>query len=155
MARLVLLMRHGEAEGMAVDDAQRALTAAGEAQAAASARYLTGYAIERVVASPYRRAQQTAALVSQELGGGFSSSELLIPDADPVIALQSLAESTTDNLLLVCHMPLVSRMAGWLLEGEGAWGPGFATADIAVIEAEWIAAGTGLLRAMLGPQGRL
>ncbi|RRJ84943.1 SixA phosphatase family protein [Aestuariirhabdus litorea] len=154
MSTRLLLMRHGEAEAMVGKDEDRALTALGEQQVIASAGVLAAYGVQRILASPYKRAQQTAALVGKTLGTPFTTSELLVPEADPASALQTLPLED-EVLLLVCHMPLVSRMAGWLVEGEGAWGPGFGTADVAVIEAEWVGPGLGVMRAMLGPRGHL
>lgn len=70
------LLRHGESEfnvhfsktrvDPGIEDP--ALTDAGRAQAAAAAVHLESQAIRRVVASPYRRALQTAEIVADRLG---------------------------------------------------------------------------------------
>ena len=70
------LLRHGESEfnvhfsktrvDPGIEDP--ALTEAGRAQAAAAAEHLAGRRIARVVASPYRRALQTAEVVAERLG---------------------------------------------------------------------------------------
>lgn len=69
------LLRHGESEfnvhfsktrvDPGIEDP--ALTEAGRVQAAAAAERLHGQSINRVVASPYRRALQTAAIVADHL----------------------------------------------------------------------------------------
>ena len=70
------LLRHGESEfnvhfsrtriDPGIEDP--ALTDTGRAQAAAAAEHLEGRSIRRVVASPYRRALQTAEIVAHRLG---------------------------------------------------------------------------------------
>ena len=57
------VLRHGEAEPRAKTDAERRLTAHGREQVLHSAAYLIGQPLQAIVASPYVRAQQTAALV--------------------------------------------------------------------------------------------
>lgn len=72
----MFLLRHGESEfnvhfsktriDPGIEDP--ALTDAGRAQAAAAADHLAGVGLRRVVASPYRRALQTAEIVAGRLG---------------------------------------------------------------------------------------
>ncbi|MCL6414522.1 phosphohistidine phosphatase SixA [Aestuariirhabdus sp. Z084] len=156
MSRHILLMRHGEAGLMAEEDSERVLTERGEAQVLATLEHLSDLKIDHIIASPYRRAQQTAGLICQTFTGSFTTSDLLVPDADPVVALKELVDQSSEqSIMLVCHMPLVSNMAGWLLDNAPSRGLRFATADVAVIEAEWVAGGFGVLEAVFGPQGRL
>ncbi len=64
----VWILRHGEAEPQARSDDQRNLTEHGRKQVLRSAAQLIGQPLDAIVASPYVRAQQTAALVHQALG---------------------------------------------------------------------------------------
>lgn len=62
------VLRHGEAEPRANSDAERRLTAHGREQVVRSAAHLLGQPLQAIIASPYVRAQQTAALVHETLG---------------------------------------------------------------------------------------
>ena len=62
------VLRHGEAEPRANSDAERRLTAHGREQVLHSAARLLGQPLQAIIASPYVRAQQTAALVHDTLG---------------------------------------------------------------------------------------
>ncbi|MCR9071036.1 MAG: histidine phosphatase family protein [Alphaproteobacteria bacterium] len=79
------LLRHGESEfnvhfsktriDPGIEDP--ALTDAGHAQAAAAAEHLVDRGIRRIVASPYRRALQTAAIVAERMGLGIEIEPLV------------------------------------------------------------------------------
>ena len=76
----MILVRHAQSEwnvhygrtrvDPGIPDA--ALTPEGERQARALAAELAGRGLARLLASPYRRALQTAAIVADELGGGLA-----------------------------------------------------------------------------------
>lgn len=103
---MIWLLRHGDAEREAADDAARRLTAKGERQARAAGAALAelGGAIERCLASPRVRAAETARLaceplrieveICEQLGGG---------DFDPA------ALAAGRPTLLVGHEPDFSR----------------------------------------------
>jgi ribonuclease H / adenosylcobalamin/alpha-ribazole phosphatase len=74
--RLVYLVRHGESEANAADREGRArpddwdrLSDVGRAQARSVGERLRGLGVERVIASPLIRAQQTAQEIAAALGG--------------------------------------------------------------------------------------
>ena len=79
------LLRHGESEfnvhfsktriDPGIEDP--ALTDTGRVQAAEAARHLADLGIRRVVASPYRRALQTASIVADRLGLGIEIEPLV------------------------------------------------------------------------------
>ncbi|MFX4220111.1 MAG: histidine phosphatase family protein [Thalassobaculum sp.] len=79
------LLRHGESEfnvhfsktriDPGIEDP--AITDAGRAQAEAAAEHLAARGIRRVVASPYRRALQTAAIVADRIGLGIEIEPLV------------------------------------------------------------------------------
>jgi phosphohistidine phosphatase len=65
------------------------------------------------------RAQQTAEILSESLGPVEGVRELvgLRPDDDPVIAKAEL-ELSTVSLMLVGHLPHISRLASFLVAGN-------------------------------------
>ncbi|EXF44228.1 phosphohistidine phosphatase SixA [Pseudomonas sp. BAY1663] len=62
------LLRHGEAEPRARTDAERNLTERGRRDVRENAAHLRGRALQAILVSPYRRAQQTADEVRRTLG---------------------------------------------------------------------------------------
>lgn len=119
----IVLVRHGKAEPYAPSDAARALTANGLLQAEATGRWLCetlGAAHgARLLASPYRRAQETAAPIAALLGLETHTVAGITPDDDPRKALAAIeaAAAAAATLVVVSHMPLVAALAGWLQEG--------------------------------------
>lgn len=141
------LMRHGEAE-LGVEDFKRQLTAFGCRQAVEQAKALlqAGQLPAAVRASPLVRAQQTAALVVEELQGGLvvETDEYLAGGGEPRIVMEHLEKVLTadDSVMLVTHQPLVSRLI-YYLTGEEV---GMATAAVAVVDLEVMAESCGELQ---------
>ena len=88
----VWVLRHGEAQANARSDAERELTGHGRSQVIGSAAHLLGKPLDRIIASPYVRAQQTAELVRQALGFNdpVATVPWLTPESDPKKVLQQL-----------------------------------------------------------------
>lgn len=132
---LIALLRHGEAEARASRDAERALTAHGQREVASSIAQLkaSGVAIQRIIASPYRRAQESAVIAAADLGlGHFDTEAGFTPDESPEQAMALCGFYAGENILVVSHMPLVARLA-YLLAGEGA-PVSFATGQLCLID---------------------
>ncbi|MDR6179231.1 phosphohistidine phosphatase [Pseudomonas sp. SORGH_AS 211] len=131
------LLRHGEAEARAPSDEVRELTAAGRAEVLRSAMQLQNAEPRLILASPYVRAQQTAALVRQQLGwsGEVRSVAWATPDGEPERALAELALLEVEELLLVTHNPFVGELAGWLLHGHRQAPVPMGTASLLCLEA--------------------
>ncbi|HSH48044.1 MAG TPA: phosphohistidine phosphatase SixA [Halomonas sp.] len=156
----LLIMRHGEA-GPGRVDRERELTRRGQAEARLMGGWLAANINHsprlRVVASPYRRAQQTAALVADALAGagidiGVETLDGITPDDAPEDVVDWLLEQPGGRpLLLISHMPLVGALTGLLVEGRADRGPGFVTAAVAELEAEVWAAGAARLARMMTP----
>ncbi|MCA9314626.1 MAG: histidine phosphatase family protein [Planctomycetes bacterium] len=123
---LVVLVRHGIASPVGVDgarsDAERGLSPEGLEKTREAARGLATLldAPPTVIASPLRRAQETAVVVAQALhappprtnpalalGGPYE--EIL---ADPALA------APKGDVVLVGHQPSLEALASWLLTGE-------------------------------------
>ena len=140
-------MRHGQAAAQAATDAERALTLAGEAEVRLMASLLHGQPLDGILASPYVRAQQTAALVRSEIGfeRAIATAPWLTPDDEPNEALRYLAERPEQNLLLVSHQPLVSQLVSLLCEGHRRAHVPMPTAALVCIETDVVAAGLGAM----------
>ena len=104
---MIWLLRHGDAEDDAPDDASRQLTAKGERQARAAGAALAalGVEIDACLTSPKVRALQTARLACEPLGVEVEVSEALRGgDFDPAELAAGRGE-----VLLVGHEPDFSR----------------------------------------------
>lgn len=100
---MIWLLRHGDAEHDAGDDASRRLTAKGEAQARAAGKALArlGVRIESCLSSPKVRALDTARLACEALGVEVQeAAELRGGDFDPAAVAAGHGET-----LLVGHEP--------------------------------------------------
>jgi phosphohistidine phosphatase len=136
----LVIMRHGEAEPQYLSDSERQLTAAGQAEVSQMAEWLHHHysAFDWIFSSPYRRTQQTAALLLQK-GLSTQAIELnadLVPEGNSQLVVDFLdtlyAEHPQAKILLVSHMPLVS----FLVEAFTRSGqtPIFDTAGVACID---------------------
>ncbi len=122
----VYLVRHAVAEGRDAsrwtDDAQRPLTKAGQRRFAQIAQHLQTIIphVDRVLTSPYVRAQQTALILQSE--AGWPEPELcdaLGASAGVAPALAVLREQTdVATVALVGHEPNLSMLAAQLLTGN-------------------------------------
>jgi phosphohistidine phosphatase len=104
---IIWLLRHGDAEDSATDDAARRLTEEGVRQAEAAGKALAalGVRIEACLTSPKVRAHQMARIACSELGVEVEEAEALRGgDFDPI----EVATGRGD-VLLVGHEPDFSR----------------------------------------------
>jgi phosphohistidine phosphatase len=119
----LILWRHAEAFEMreVQDDLDRALTPKGERQAQRMADWLNRQlpAGAKVLASPARRAQQTAAALDRK----FKTSPSLAPDATVDALLQAVRwPDAREAVLVVGHQPTLGLVAAYLLSGQPqAW----------------------------------
>jgi phosphohistidine phosphatase len=114
------LLRHGDARSVQ-EDPERSLSERGrrEVERVARAAAVRGVAVERIYHSGKLRAAQTAEIVAGHLEPhqGVSSLRGLAPNDDPDEA-RRFAEQTTKPLLLVGHLPHLSRLGSLLLLGD-------------------------------------
>ena len=114
------LVRHGEAVSQALNG-ERPLTSGGrrDVERLGQAAAKRGIQPDKIFHSGLLRAQQTAEILSESLGPvkGVRESVGLRPDDDPVIAKAEL-ESSTVSLMLVGHLPHISRLASFLVAGN-------------------------------------
>lgn len=149
----VWILRHGQAEPSATSDAERRLTDAGRAEVAGMAEQLAGHALEAIIASPYRRAQQTAELMREQLGFRRSiiTVDWLTPDSDPLAVLDELADRVEGEVLLVSHQPLVGQLLSLLVDGHRQGHYPMPTAALACLEMPLPAAGVAGLISLADP----
>jgi phosphohistidine phosphatase len=139
----VWILRHGEAKPQARMDAERELTAKGREEVLRSAAHLMGQPLQRILASPYVRAQQTAELVRQALGftDDIVTVPWLTPDGNPHKVLEQLDAYSAENVLLVSHQPLVGTLIGLAVHGSLQQAQPMHTASLACLEADLPLAG--------------
>lgn len=104
---MIWMLRHGEAEDSASDDASRRLTARGERQARAAGAAMARLEVnlDHCLTSPRRRALETARIAVAALGVDVEVSEAL---AGGDFDLAELVAGR-DEVLLVGHEPDFSR----------------------------------------------
>lgn len=158
----VFIMRHGDAALEAASDSVRPLTHCGCDETRQMAIWLNDQAvdIERVLVSPYLRAQQTLITVREAmlLPDGEDVLPELTPGGDPkqvACYLQVLANEGVKSALVISHLPLVGYLVTELCPQETP--PMFATSAIACIdfnadkaagELEWQVSPAKLAKAM-------
>jgi len=110
------VVRHGTAERQAAGgDAARSLTDAGALEVAAVGRGLRalGVALDALFASPLRRAQQTARILADQLGGPEpETAELLDGGASAAAILRELASwgRGRSRIAIVGHQPVLGEL---------------------------------------------
>ncbi len=112
----LILWRHADAEDGPVDMA-RELTAKGRKQAVAVGDWLNARLPKdtRVLVSPAKRAQQTAA----GLGRHFETIAEIEPGADPHDLMHAVGwPESKGTVLVVGHQPTLGLVTGMLLFGE-------------------------------------
>jgi phosphohistidine phosphatase len=154
---IVCLLRHGDAEdhGGPGGDAARALTAEGrdklERASRAWCRVLRR--VDRILASPLLRAQETAAILRSSLGKPprIETEPALLPDADPALAIELLRGCVkgSDTVACVGHEPHLGRLLGLLLTGSERLAIPMRKGMLALVEIESHASMVGRLVAVM------
>ncbi|KGD72342.1 phosphohistidine phosphatase [Tatumella morbirosei] len=134
----VYIMRHGEAALEADSDSVRPLTHCGCSESRQMASWLCKQTvdIERVLVSPYLRAEQTLSEVRGclQLPKEFEVLPELTPSGDAASVasyLEVLAKQGVSSVLVVSHLPLVGYLVSALCPQEAP--PMFATSGIACV----------------------
>jgi phosphohistidine phosphatase len=116
----LILWRHAEAED-GMPDAARRLTPRGFDQAERMAAWLATHlpASYRLLASPARRTQQTAAALQKK----FETVDALAPGATVDAVLKAARwPAANDTVIVVGHQPTLGAVAARLLSGdEASW----------------------------------
>jgi phosphohistidine phosphatase len=113
-------MRHGDAVA-AAENPQRPLSLRGRQRVEQIGRNALerGMRISRIYHSGILRAQETAVIMSEYLNPLSELAVLtgLAPEDDPMIARAEL-ETVEEPILLVSHLPLLSRLTATLIHGD-------------------------------------
>ena len=116
----LFLVQHGEAKSEA-EDPERSLTDRGAEAVRRMATWAAqvGVKVDQIRHSGKRRAEQTAALLAEQLSpvNGTIAVTGLAPNED----VRPVAEGLPAELgavMLVGHLPFLSRLAGFLLTGD-------------------------------------
>jgi phosphohistidine phosphatase len=124
----IYLLRHGIAEDRKPGrpDSERALTGEGREKLRRVLRRAgeSGARPSLVMSSPYRRAVETAAIASAELGyqGSVVNTRSLEPEASPSDTWEELrARSTEPAILVAGHEPHLGTMVAFLLGNPSMW----------------------------------
>ena len=115
---LLYLLRHADADTIAETDDARPLSEKGEGQGKKVARFCEAYGMTRmrVLASPVRRAVQTAEIVVAHLGLELEIAPWLACGMRPAEAMRHLQEHADEAaVMLVGHEPDFSGLAAFLL----------------------------------------
>lgn len=151
----VFIMRHGDAALNAASDAVRPLTECGRDESRQMAVWLTdqGERIDRVLVSPYLRAEQTLAVVAKELT--LSGQTTVLPELTPggdaqqvADYLHMLAVEGVSSVLVVSHLPLVGYLVSALCPQASP--PMFTPSAIAYVTFD-AQTGKGLLNWQMSP----
>jgi phosphohistidine phosphatase len=144
MALVLDIMRHGEALPTGIGgDAARPLSPYGvmEVRALGARLAASGWRPDRVFASPLLRAQESAAhiMAALEPAPALEILDVLHPEGEPEDVIGALrgAGAVSGHVLLITHMPLVSRLSGFL----GGVHHAFRTAELGRLECSELAPG--------------
>ena len=111
----LFILRHGEAEGFMARDEERQLTDRGRADVARvlEAQQDALSSVQRILVSPYVRAQQTAAIVSEVFPDiSVHTTPFLVPESNPIELLRWLARRTElHRVARSCRVPVESSRA--------------------------------------------
>ena len=150
----VFIMRHGDAALEAASDSVRPLTVSGCDESRLMATWLKGQKVdvERVLVSPFLRAEQTLDIVRECLN--LPKEVDVLPELTPCgdvglvsAYLQTLANEGVASALVVSHLPLVGYLVAELCPGETP--PMFTTSAIANVTLE--ADGCGVFNWQMSP----
>ncbi|MCZ6529704.1 MAG: phosphohistidine phosphatase SixA [Chloroflexi bacterium] len=116
----LFLVQHAESKPKE-EDPERSLTKAGDADARRMSVWaaMAGIKTSQIRHSGKTRAAQTASIMAEGLApeAGVQATRGINPLDDPTPLAERL-RSQQDSLMLVGHLPFLSRLAGALLTGE-------------------------------------
>lgn len=115
------LVQHAESKRKE-EDPSRPLSERGREDIQKVAKYAEEYLsiqVNRIIHSGKLRAKQTAEVLADHLhpAKGVMAAEDIEPLADPKVWKNRLAE-TTEDIMVVGHLPHLGKLAGYLLTGD-------------------------------------
>lgn len=136
----IFVMRHGQAKPENIDDHLRELTENGHRESKVIGQWInkTKIVFDRILVSPYIRAQQTANSLLSEVDSvtQFETLDIITPlDSSKTVHdyIDGVCEDASiEKILIISHMPLVSFLVAELTFNHDS--PIFQTAAIAQID---------------------
>ncbi|BCE02539.1 phosphohistidine phosphatase [Marinicellulosiphila megalodicopiae] len=135
-------MRHGQASFETETDFERPLDRIGIEQVN-SASQIFSYQPQKIIVSPYLRAQQTLQIFNEKRNIVVEQSKLVTPEADIKSLIDFLTMREESSLMIIGHNPLLSYLAN-MLTGQDQFALG--TASIVHLQGEIIASGCMTLK---------
>lgn len=117
--RQLFLVRHGEATSKD-EDPERPLTSTGRSEVASVADWAAsiGIRIDEIRHSGKFRAQQTAEIFAERLAAAPPQVASGLAPNDDVVPIGEALQHGRGNVMLVGHLPFLSRLAALLLAGD-------------------------------------
>jgi len=152
------LMRHGDAQWKdpEVEDFARPLNRRGNSEVEGMARRITELALapDLIIASPARRAQQTAEIIARELAllprVVRCEEALYLAGAQEILQLVRAIGPRVPHLMIIGHNPGVSELAQMLLPRQELGGLGTAAlCSITFDIKEWKAVGAAVVKEVM------
>lgn len=144
---MLYLLRHGEAEAHAANDAARRLTSRGRQDVDSVARQFLAnkLPLRQCISSPYVRAVQTAELFLEQVAPGLRLHQdaVLTPEVRASDVMKMLEGLTAEQVLLVSHNPLLSELNALLTEGNISHMHILSTSELVAINIDVIGLGMG------------
>src|SRR5690349_10216897 len=119
----IYILRHGIAVERGTSghkkDSDRPLTPEGEDKMHQIAEAILGMELkfDLILSSPFKRAEQTANIVAQELDEEVTFTELLEPDGNALELIGEINDEKPQRVLLVGHEPYLSQLISVLTTG--------------------------------------
>ncbi|MCW8855365.1 MAG: phosphohistidine phosphatase SixA [Gammaproteobacteria bacterium] len=115
----IYLMQHGEAKPKQVDP-ERALSVQGQQDVQKIADFInqSEMRVNRIIHSGKLRAQQTAEIISAKITTATTEISSCINPNDDVIDFLEEIDNTEDELLVVGHLPFLSKLVTALVTGS-------------------------------------
>ena len=149
---MIYLLRHGIAEQKGLSDAARELSREGVMQTRAMAEKFKLHEpqVDKALMSPFQRARQTASLLRVVFPSlRFEVERALEPEADVYALFEKLETYNVQNLLLVSHNPLLSKLLSIMLDATLETARPFEPSHLYCIEMDFVAPGCGTLKYVL------
>lgn len=148
---MIYLLRHGEAESHAANDAARRLTLRGREDLDSVARQflVNKLPLQLCISSPYVRAVETAERFLDQVAPTLALSQdpLLAPEVRAGEVMRLLETLQVEHVLLVSHNPLLSELHALLTDGDISNMHILDTSELVAISLDVI--GLGMGRAVL------